>query len=261
MIKSGTDKLINTALIFLFSSAVVFPFLFFLPFPPADAWLFLTFSVVIHLAYLSLIAHCYHLGDYSLAYPAMRGSAPIFVLLMDLAFINEGLSLFKYAAVISICSGLGLLTLSAVKHSKNHLSGKMLLFAFLNGFVIACYTVNDGYGARITGSSLSYCFWFFFLNGPIFLAFCSLIRGRDAFLTEVRADWKNHLFGAILCVLCYSMVLWVITTAPMASVSALRETSVLFAALIGVLFFKESFGIIKTAACLLTAVGIILMKL
>lgn len=225
--------------------------------PPAPAsWPSLAASTVIHYGYYLLLFQAYKLGDLSQVYPISRGLAPALVALGSYLIVGESLTSLGWAGLVAICLGIGLL---AVQRGAAHADRTAVLFAVLLGLSIAAYSVADGVGVRWSESPTGYMGWLFFLEAPVVLAVFGprLIQRR-------KIDWNAFsigLVGGALSVLAYGVVLYTKTIAPIAAVSAVRESSVIIAALIGVLLFGERPWAGRVAAALVVVVGVILIAL
>lgn len=236
VVKSSTDKALDTALIHLLGSLIALPLVLVVGWPPMVAWPFILASVVIHIAYYIALTGAYKHGDMGLTYPLMRGVAPMLVAVSAFTTLGEHLSPLAWAGVMGICCGVLVLGLS--RHALDN--RRATLFALVNAVVIAIYTVIDALGARVSGNPLQYVVALFVLDGWPFALMVLARRGRSAW-PYARARWPVTAGGALASLGSYGIALWAMTRAPVASVAALRETSVLFAALLGSWFLKEKF--------------------
>lgn len=236
LVKSSTDKALDTALIHLLGSIVAIPLVAIVGWPPASAWPFLAASLVIHVAYYTALTGAYQHGDLGLTYPLMRGTAPLLVALSATVTLGESLSPLAWVGVLAVSAGV--LTLGLSRHAFE--APKAVRFALLNAVIIAVYTVVDALGVRAAGQALPYVATLFLLDGWPF-ALIVFLRRRGAVLPYARKRWPIALGGAIASLGSYGIALWAMTQAPVATVAALRETSVLFAVLLGVWFLKEVF--------------------
>lgn len=236
MVKSSTDKALDTALIHLLGSFIALPLVLIVGWPLAAAWPYIVTSVIIHIAYYVALTGAYKHGDMGLTYPLMRGAAPLLVALSAAFTFNEPVSLLAWAGVIGICAGVLVLGLSG--HALDN--RRATYFALANAVVIAAYTVVDALGARASGNALQYVVALFVLDGWPFAAMVLARRGRAAW-QYAKARWPMAMGGALASLGSYGIALWAMTRAPVATVAALRETSVLFAALLGSWLLKEKF--------------------
>jgi drug/metabolite transporter (DMT)-like permease len=258
LVKSGDDKLVDTALITAGAAVLAAACLPFLP-PPAQAcWPYLAASVAIHILYFALVAAAYRAGDMSFAYPLMRGAGPLIVAVLSAAVIGERLSAPAWAGVLLICGGVLGLALAYRRPQGSIL--EPMAFALGNAMVIALYTFVDGVGARLSGQAFAYTFWMFLLTAPFLVVWPAITR-FPALRAQVAARWRLGLIGGGCTLGSYALALWAMTKAPIAPVAALRETSILFGMGIAALVLKERFGWSRTLAAATIALGTITLRL
>ncbi len=261
-IKSGTDKALDTALIHAMGCVVALPIVLSVGLPPAAAWPWLAASLTIHIGYYIALAGAYRHGDLGLTYPIMRGLAPLLVALGSGRLIGETLPLATWFGVIGISAGVLLVGLSrSAMGSASH--GHALRFALMNAAIIAVYTVVDGLGVRASGNALQYVGALFMVDGLPYFVLVMWRRGseRPAAWAYMRGRWPRALLGTAASLGSYGIALWAMTRAPVAAVAALRETSVLFAALIGTRLLKEHFGPRRAAGTALIVGGVVALRL
>lgn len=263
-IKAGKDKALDTALVHSLGFFVAIPLLVHTGLPKPQAWPYMAASLAIHLGYYVALAGAYKYGDLGLTYPLMRGCAPLLVALGSLGFIGEALSHTAWIGVAVLCVGVVTLGLSrSAMHVEGSHRGKALGYALANACIIALYTVIDGIGVRIAGDATAYVAGLFLFDG---IPFMLLVlwrrpgRRREA-LAYMRGRWPVALMGTVASLGSYGIALWAMTHAPVAVVAALRETSVLFAALIGTLFLRESFGWQRAIGTLVVVAGVMALRL
>ena len=267
LIKSSADKSLDTALIHVLGGAVALPLVLIAGLPPQASMPYLVASITIHIGYYIALAGAYKHGELGLTYPIMRGLAPLLVAMVSGVFIGETLSMPGWLGVAAISIGVLLIGLSrTVFTSGAHRSA--LIFALSNAVIIALYTVVDGLGVRVAtqqgGSALQYVATLFLLDGIPYFVFVMWQRNgshRAEAWTYMRGRWPLALLGTLASLGSYGIALWAMTQAPVATVAALREVSVLFAAVLGAIFLKESFGIQRGAGTLLIVTGIAALKL
>jgi phosphonate utilization associated putative membrane protein len=265
LIKSGTDKSLDTALIHVMGCVVAIPLLLTVGPPTAAAWPWLAASIVIHIGYYIALAGAYRHGDLGFTYPIMRGLGPLLVALIlgisGGAIIDEKLSLATILGVAGISSGVLLVGLSHVSGGNHR---RALQFALLNAAIIAVYTIIDGIGVRASGNALQYVALLFLLDGLPYFLLVMHRRGkaeRPAAWAHMRKRWPLALLGTLASLGSYAIALWAMTRAPVAAVAALRETSVLFAALLGTRLLKEPFGARRAAGTLCIVGGVMALRL
>lgn len=257
MLKSAAgEPMLDTALIVAGSSAVCLPLLLFVPFPEPAALPFAVASMFIHFLYYLMLTGAYRRGDLSFAYPLMRGVAPLIVTLLGVAFLGEKLHPQALLGIAMICAGI--ITIAWFASGRHTMAAAG--FALGNAAVIAVYTLIDGAGARLAGSPWSYAIWLMGLEGLPFIAWVVWTRGRPA-LAYFRTRWRRGMLGGSASVGAYAIALWAMTLAPVAVVAALREVSVVFAALMGTLFLKETFGWRRLAGAAGVAAGVATLRL
>ena len=252
----GGDPMLDTASVVAGSCVCALAVLPFVPLPDPAAWKFMAASTVIHFAYYVTLAQAYRMGDLSFAYPLMRGSAPLIVAVLGIVFLRELPSAHVTLGILLICTGI--ISIAFVRREPH--SRAAAGWAFANAGIIAGYTLVDGSGVRVSGNAAAYVTWLIFIEGLPFLAWLGWRRGPPA-VAYVRASWGRGLLGGAFSLAAYGIVLYAMTQAPVAAVAALRETSVLFAALIGALWLKEGFGAMRFAGAASVAVGIAALKL
>ncbi|HVO89138.1 MAG TPA: EamA family transporter [Casimicrobiaceae bacterium] len=228
----------------------------FVPIPAPSVWWFIAASSVIHFGYYITLAQAYRSGDLSFAYPLMRGTAPLIVAVLGIVVLGERPTVQVAIGILLICAGI--VSIAFVRRERHPPAAAR--WAFANAALIACYTLVDGAGARASGNALGYVSWLLFLEGWPFLLWIYWRNGRRA-VSYVRTQWRRHLVGGLFSLAAYAIVLWAMTRAPVAAVAALRETSVLFAALFGSIWLKEGFGPMRLAGAASVVAGIAALKL
>lgn len=265
LIKSGADKPLDTALVHSMGIFIAVPLVMITGLPPLAAWPYMATSLLIHIAYYMALAGAYKHGDLSLTYPVMRGCAPLLVAIGSATFIGEAISMTAWVGIALLCAGVVTLGLSrsALRENDESRRNKALGFALANAAVIALYTVVDGIGVRVAGNALAYVATLFLFDGIPYMLLVLWRRPghRRAALAYMAGRWKLALIGSAASLGSYGIALWAMTRAPVAIVAALRETSVLFAALIGTLFLREGFGWQRAAGTLIIVAGVVVLRL
>ncbi|MFZ2648679.1 MAG: EamA family transporter [Burkholderiaceae bacterium] len=288
LVKSSGDKEVDTALLHFLGAIVALPLLFF-GLPPVVALPYIAASIVIHVAYYITLAGAYKHGDLGLTYPIMRGSAPLLVALGSSAVLGESLSPLAWAGVLGVTLGVAMVGLARhvpqahglrqAADSPQGLSAsgfspgealhhrRALAFALANACVIATYTFVDGSGVRATvaagDTALSYVILLFVLDGIPYPALVMLKRdaaGRRAIVAYARHRWPLAVLGGAASIGSYAIALWAMTRAPVAAVSALRETSVLFATVLGVWLLNERFGVQRATGTVVIVAGVVALR-
>jgi len=257
MLKGGRDVLFDTAAIVIGASLLAVPFLFIVPIPAAASWPYLLGSIATHVAYYYLMINAYRTGDLSLVYPLMRGVAPLITALLGIALLGELPGAISWAGMLLISAGVFALALSP--HATRRDTGKSVRFALANAGVIATYTLIDGAGARLAGDPWAYIVWLFVLDGLPFALYMVATHRRDL-ARELASRRTRGLIGGGFSAAAYGISVWAMTKAPVALVASLRETSVLFAALIGARVLKEHLTPRRWAGVLAVVIGVIAIK-
>ena len=257
LVRASVDKFQDTVVIVL-GAAVWTAFLLpLLPVPAIASWPYLAASVVIHVAYFVLVAVSYRGGELSFVYPLMRGSAPVLTAVAGALLLNESPAAGGWAGVLLISFGVLLLAGDSLRSGTFRLAPAM--FALANAVVIVVYTIVDGQGARLSGHAFSYTGWMFLLTAPLLLAIAAANQGRPLLL-RIGAGWRTGLLGGACTLASYGLALWAMTRAPIALVAALRETSVVFAAIIAAAFLKEPISRIRYVSIVMVCAGAIALK-
>lgn len=255
MLKSSGDRLGALTIMTIGAGLGGLPLVLLTPLPPASAWPYILLSALLHTGYNLFLIRAYRIGDFGQSYPIARGSSPLLVSLGAALLVGEQMSAYTWGGIALV--SVGIISLAQIK-DRHQLSAP--LAAFTTGAFIAAYTVTDGIGARTAGNAMAYSGWLFVIDSvPLALIF-RWQHGRLPF-TGPRKQIGLNLAGGVMSLLAYGIVIWAVTLAPMGTVSALRETSVLFAALIGALFLGEKLTLRRIGACLLITCGAIVLGL
>ncbi|MBV9207265.1 MAG: EamA family transporter [Actinobacteria bacterium] len=248
------DQTLAFALIGVGGIATGIPLVIVAAMPRTGCWPYLLGSVAIHVFYNLLLMQCYRLGEFSQVYPLARGTSPLVVSVLAAIFVGEHLALPQLGGIVVVSAGLAVLVLAGRRPGK-----AAFLAAVGTGLTIAAYTTVDGVGVRLSASPVGYIGWLMLLESLCVPAF-ALVRRRDVVLKQRPRVLLAGLAAGALSVLAYGLVLWAQTRGALAPIAALRETSVIFGAIIGTLAFREPFGRTRIAATILVAAGIILLN-
>jgi drug/metabolite transporter (DMT)-like permease len=262
LVKSADDKFLSSALVALWCGVAAFAAALILPWPSRAAAPFVVASALIHIVYFLLVGRLYRNADLSVAYPMMRGLAPLIAALIALATLGEAPGPVAVLGIVILVFGVMLMGASGLAHGR--IDAPTLAVALANSVVIAVYSVIDGQGGRISGPSAPFAFaynaWADALTALAYAPIALLLRGRSVSLAFVR-DWRRGLAGGLAAFVGYAIVVWAMTQAPIAAVAALRETSVVFAALIGVVLLGEPFQTQRAVAALVILAGVVTLRL
>ena len=252
----GGDPMLDTAAVVVGSAVWSLLALPLAGLPDPAAWKFMAVSSLIHYAYYVTLSNAYRTGDLSFAYPIMRGTAPLITALLGIVFLSELPSMKLAIGILLICAGI--VSIAFVRRERH--PPEALHWALANAAIIAAYTLVDGAGVRASGRPFAYVSWLLALEGLPYLAWLLWRRGRAA-VTYVARSHRLALVGGLGSLAAYAIVLWAMTLAPVAAVAALRETSVLFAAVIGAVWLKEGFGVMRLVGAASVVAGIAALKL
>jgi drug/metabolite transporter (DMT)-like permease len=248
------DQTLSFGLIGAGGIIVAIPLVIVVAAPRSEAWPYLLGSVAIHVFYNLLLMRCYRYGEFGQVYPLARGISPLVVTILAAVFVGEHLALPQLAGVAVVSGGLAALVFAGRRPGR-----AALLAAIGTGLTIAAYTTVDGVGVRLSASPVGYIGWLMLLQSLCVPAF-ALIRRRDVLASQPPRILLAGVAAGALSVLAYGLVLWAQTRGALAPIAALRETSVIFGAIIGTLVFREPFGRARIAATVLVAAGIVLLN-
>jgi drug/metabolite transporter (DMT)-like permease len=257
IVKSDSDRLASFGLVMISGSLLGAAIAPFVPLPSVAAWKWIAASVAIHVFYFVFLLRAYAHGDLSHVYPIARGLGPTLVAIFSDLLVGERVSP-QEAVGVGLVS-LGIIGL-ALGNGWRGLGGRGTLFAVLTGLTIAAYTVADGTGVRSSGNALAYIVWLNIAQGPWVFLVALCLRGA-ALRPYLRMQWRRGSAGGIVAAVGYGIAIWALSLGTMAHVAALRETSVLFAALIGTIVLGERFGARRIVAASVIVGGLILMNL
>jgi len=250
-LKASPDRLLDTVGMTLAGSLLAACLLPFVPLPAPESLPWMGLTLLVHIGYFLALIQSYRHADLSIAYPLMRGMAPLLVAAAA-PLLGDTLSPGLLAGVILIALGIMLPAWLGLHHGNVSRAG--VAYACANAVMIAMYTLSDGTGVRLSGNALSYTLWLYFLNAWAILAVAWWRRGMSV-MAHLRRRWAISLAGALLSIGSYGIVLWAMTVSPIPAVAALRETSVIFAAVLGAVLLKEMMGRWRIAGAVLVALG------
>lgn len=254
LIKAGTDRFLTYTVINIIAMIFGFILLYFAA-PPANyVWNWVFYSTMLHLIYKVFLIKAYGYGDLSKVFPLARGIAPILVTIGSIALIGETIETVQIVLILGIVAGISIIIFEkcAGKFDRN-----AVIFAILSGVITASYTIVDGMGSRIGGSPFWFVAWIYILDGTVF-PLVAIIWRRQELINFIKVSWKQSFCAGLFSITSYGAIIWALHNSTMASVSVLRETSIIFAAIIGTIFFKESFGNRRILAASIVAFSIIL---
>ncbi len=257
IIKLGASKMTSMLIMTLVQGALGLAIALTRTIPSAEVWLWLLASGIFHSAYKLFLAYAYEQGDLSRVYPIARGAAPMVVLAISALFLSDVLGRWELIGVVTLGFGI-LLMAQGVFGSDERI--RLVPLALGSAAMTAGYSIVDGLGARVSGDATTYVAWLFVLDAMFFTPVCLALRGTGVVVAN-RHVWTMGSLAAVASYGAYAIAVWAMTVAPIALVAALRETSILFAVLIGWLVFGERMGGQKAAAAILIVGGVALTRL
>lgn len=258
VLKSSGDRLFTMTTVMGIGVIFYGPALFFVDVPPIDVWPFLIASFLLHLGYFFFLTYAYRQGDLSAVYPVARGCSPLMVAGGAALFAGQALGPVATAGVVTASIGICLFAFEKGMPTR-HLM-KPLMMAFVVSCFIASYTVVDGLGILRTETPFGYIAWLNFLDGIPLLVWVFVAKG-EAYVRFLKTDGRKAALGGILAMVAYGLVLYALSVGGMAHVSALRETSVLFAVILGAVTLGEKFGPIRWVAAVAIVSGVTALQL
>jgi len=256
VMKRSDDKLILRGVLGVTAAILALPFALYLPFPPLNVWLVLLGGVGIHFVYHLTQAAAFTKGDMSVVYPIMRGFAPALTALFAFLFLKESLSPIETLGLFIVV--LSLLGFAWPEKIKVEGWRGAIAFALASGLLTAIYTVVDTYGVRLAPHKFSFIAWFFVIEG-IGIGLIVSVMKRGGLRAKITRDLKGGIIAGIFGVMTYTTALWAFSLAPIAGLAALRETSVIFGALLATFWLGERFGLKRILLASLLAFGLFLM--
>ena len=257
IIKFGDDKLQGMVLLSVAHGIIGLMLIAIFPIPSKESWWLLAGSVLFHLMYKTFLTFAYMRGDLSRVYPIARGTAPMIVLVISLIALSDVMLASQIFGIVLVGLGITLMAWGVFAHGEER---ALVPYALLAAVGTAGYSLFDGLGARVSGSVSGYIGWLFFLDAFLFTVGGVAIKGHAVLPKSVKI-WMLGLIAGVCSVAAYWIAVWAMTLAPIALVTALREVSVLFAVLIGVLFFKDKAMVGKIFAGLVIVAGVIAIRL
>jgi drug/metabolite transporter (DMT)-like permease len=259
LIKVGLEPLTTTTLIAIGSAVVGIVVLPFAGMPDAAAWPWLVASAIIHLGYFAALIESYRTGDLGHVYPIARGAAPLMTAAASFVFVGENLHVGAWIGIAALAAGVLLLSARGGREL-THIDRRAVGFALATALTICAYSVIDGVGARASHNPQSYVLWLLIGNALLLTPYALWRDGRDV-IPAMQRFWLRGFAGGALQTLSYGIALWAMTLAPIAIVASLRETSVLFGAVIAVVVLKEPLRAARIGAALLIVGGLVLIRL
>jgi len=257
LVKRVEDKHLSMSAVVIGHTPFAVAALLYAPLPSPGSLPYLFTGAILHVGYQLFLLNSYRIGDLSQVYPLARGVSPLIVACVSVILLGVRLSWLELLAVIII--GTGIMSLALVQRSDGQRNGGAAFLAITTGCFIAAYSLVDGLGARQAGTALGFYGWLSVVNAIIFAAIMGVTK--PGLVTKVvYRKWRLSLIGGGASFTAYALVTWAFTVAPIALVTALRETSIIFALLFSVFFLKERLSIMKVFATMITLLGVVLLR-
>lgn len=258
LVKQVEDKFLSmTALVIGHAPFAVLAVLYS-PLPDPQSLPYLISGALLHVGYQLFLLNAYRVGDLSQVYPLARGISPLLVAGISVLWLGIDLTALELLAVITI--GMGIMSLMLVRRRDGQRNIEAAFLALFTGIFIAAYSLVDGLGAREAGTALGFFGWLSLINSLIFALIMRLIK--PGLVSEmVTKKWRLSVIGGGASFVAYAMVTWAFTQAPIALVTALRETSIVFALFFGVFFLKERLDLMKVFSTMLTLMGVVMLRI
>jgi drug/metabolite transporter (DMT)-like permease len=258
LVKRTEDQYVSMSSVVIGHTAFALVAIVYSPSPAVQSLPYLFVGALLHVGYQLFLLASYRIGDLSHVYPLARGVSPLLVAVVSVLFLGTHLSFGELTAIVIIATGI--ISLCLVRRQDGLRNGQAVFFSLMTGGFIAAYSLVDGIGARAAGTALGFYGWLSVINALFFALVMRVIRPGVVGLVLGRKR-KLALIGGGASFLAYAMVIWAFTQAPIALVTALRETSIIFAMLLGIVFLQESLNPVKVLATTLTLLGMVLLRL
>ena len=257
MVKKEDDKYFSLTAIVLGHVPISIVVIFLTPTLSFQSIPYIFASAIFLAGYEWCLLSAYRLEDYTKVYPIARGTAPIFIVILSLLLLNINISRFELIGILVISFGIIILGFQNIRTFKNY---SAIVYAVATGIFISCYSISDGFGGRLSNSPLNYTAWLMILNAIFFSILLKIMKMPRVPLKVLNKGKKIFFIGGTLSFLVYGTIVWAFTQAPVPLVAALRETSIIFALLIGTFFLKEKFTLLKVIATFIIFFGVALLK-
>jgi len=252
IIKSLNNSLVGVACKIFFQSIIFTPIIFFVPLPEGITWFYLVCSALLHSLYFTLLGIMYNREDLTFIYPVARGCAPIFVTILALIFLKDTIPFFGIVGILITCLALILIS---INNFNTKIDFKTIGISIFIAFIISIYTFSDGAGVRSVDNSLTFIVWNFFLGGWISIGYVYLTNKESLFKLKIK-ELLLILCATIISFSAYAIIIWSMKYEPFGFVASMRESSIIFASLIGLVLLNEKIGHIRIIAGILLFIGV-----
>ena len=256
LVKRTEDKYLSMSSVVIGHTPFALAVILYAPLPEITSLPYLITGAILHVGYQLFLLNSYRIGDLSQVYPLARGVSPLIVACVSIILLGVKFSWLQLLAVGMIA--IGIMSLTLVRRTDDLRNSRAAALSLITGCFIASYSLVDGLGAREAGTALGFYGWLSTINAVIFAAI--MRTTKPGLVKRVFCEsWRFALVGGGVSFLAYAMVTWSFTMAPIALVTALRETSIIFALFLGTFFLKERLDVMKVLATLLTVLGVIML--
>lgn len=250
LIKSSSNPLSLMGITSILELVVFIPLTFYVPFPSVEIWYFLIATIIIHVLYRLNVIYSYKFGDLSFVYPIARGGSALLIAIISIIFFTTSINLYGFLGILVVCLGLFLISFS----SKIKFNKQAFFLSISTAILITTYTLIDGIGVRNSENGFSYIFWLIALNGVPILVIS--IFSQNGLRKTKSYSIKSGVAAGIFATLSYALVVWSMQFIDIAYVSGIREISIIFATIIGMLFLSEKYASKRIMPSILIALGI-----
>jgi drug/metabolite transporter (DMT)-like permease len=258
LLKGGGDPFDSMARISFMGGIIAAIGIWFVQWPVPAAWPWIGVSLVLHAIYRYFLIAAYRAGDLSQVYPIARGTAPLLTAIGTSVLLSETLPTLGYLGIAALAMGVFLMSMKGSREGGFDI--RAVGFALATAVSICSYTMVDGYGARLNGSAASFILWEMLGNAVVMGITALAVRGPQVY-ASLRTQWPSAVGAAVMSTTSYIIATWAMTKAPIALVAALRETGVLFAALIGAVFLAEPMTRWRWMAAAIIVSGVVMLRL
>ena len=252
IIKSLNNSLVAIAVKVFFQSIIFFPVIFFVPTPEGITWFYLIASALLHSLYFILLGVMYNREDLTFIYPIARGCAPVFVTILSFIFLVDVIPLLGVVGILIVSFALMLISLN---NFKTKIDIKIIGISVFIAFIISIYTFTDGVGVRSVENSSTFIVWNFFFGGWISIGFVYLTNKKALFSLKLK-ELFLIICATIISFSAYAIIIWSMKYEPIGFVSSMRESSIIFASIIGLLILKEKISFIRIISSIMFFLGV-----
>ena len=252
IIKSINNSLVGVACKVFFQSIIFAPIIFFVPLPEGITWVYLICSSLLHSLYFILLGIMYNKEDLTFIYPVARGCAPVFVTILSLIFLKETIPFFGIIGILIACIALILIS---INNLNTKVDFKTIIISIFIALIISVYTFTDGSGVRSVDNSATFIVWNFFLGGWISIGYVYLTNKESLFKLRIK-ELILILCATVVSFSAYAIIIWSMKYEPFGFVASMRESSIIFASLIGLVLLKEKIGYIRIISGILFFIGV-----